>query len=193
MIGRSVLPHILMAWTPFLYGSVFFGMMLEGELFLFAGTFLAHQGALDMTWVLFLAASGLLIGDFGWYFAGKYLMRRVKWLNRMAHKYIGVFDKHFTDRPLTTILISKLAYGIHRVILLRAGQKMPFRTYARCIIIADVLWFTAVVLLAVVFSATVGPVLRHWLRYIEILILLVVLGFIFFERIVEFISEKFLD
>lgn len=193
MIIESVLVHLLDAWVPFLYTSIFVGMMLEGELFLFAGAFLAHQGVLNMFFVLFLAGLGLIIGDFSWYFAGKYLIKKIAWLDRMSHRVIGVFDKHFEDRPLMTICASKLAYGIHRVILLRAGQKMPLKTYAKCILIADITWFVVVVCIAVIFSATIGPIMKHWLKYIEILVLLIILAFVFVEKILAKISEKFLE
>jgi membrane protein DedA with SNARE-associated domain len=111
----------------------------------------------------------------------------------MSHKVIGVFDKHFEDRPMMTIFASKLAYGVHRVILLRAGQKMSLKTYTKCILLADLVWFVVIVSIAVVFSATIGPIMKGWLKYIEILVLIVIVGFVLLEKILAKISEKFLE
>ncbi len=190
---ESILAHAVAAWAPLLCALIFLGMVFEGEAALFAGTFLAHQGALSLPLVLVTAGTGLIIGDLSWYWAGKHLLHKIPFLARLSHRVTGVFDKHLKRRPFTTILLSKFAYGIHRAVLLRAGQhKIPFKEYARIIVCANIIWGSIVVFLAIGVSASVGHV-RHLFRYIELIILVVLLIFVFFDRIAAFVSEYFLE
>lgn len=188
---ERILIEILAVWAPLVYAAIFFGMVFEGELFLFVATFMGHQGLLNLPLVLVIAGIGFLLGDFLWFFAGKHLLNKIPFLERMSHKVVGVFDKHFEDRPFLTIFASKFAYGIHRAIMLRAGQQLSTKVFARCVIISDVIWFSLVVGCSLGLSTWIGQV-KHFFRLGGILLLLAILAFLFFEHIVAFVTERML-
>lgn len=183
--------HLVRVWEPLIYLIIFLGMIIEGEFFLFGGVFLAHQGILHMPTVLIVAGIGFLLGDFLWYFASKHLFTKIPYFERLSQKVIGFFDKHIEDRPFFVIFLSKFAYGLHRAIIIRAGQKMPLATFARAVIISDTVWFIVVSLLATALSTALGPV-RHILHYAGFVVCGVMLLMVFAEKIVAVITTRVL-
>lgn len=71
------------------YFALFFGVLLEGETFVVAASFAAHQGYLDLPWVVVVSFLGSVAGDDFYFFLGRkkgrrYLKARPHWQARVA-------------------------------------------------------------------------------------------------------------
>jgi membrane protein DedA with SNARE-associated domain len=80
------------------YLAIGIGTFLEGETILVLGGFAAHQGYLDLPWVLASAFLGTLLGDQLYYYIGRskgqlLLKKRPKWQYK-SKKVIALLQKH---------------------------------------------------------------------------------------------------
>lgn len=189
----SLLFSYLIWWRPIGYAMIFFGMILEGDIVLFTGAFLAHQGFFDMGDLTLAVFGGVFIGDALWYYAGSRLSERApsflaRWIERIARP----FDAHLRERPLHTIFISKFAYGMHHALLARAGMiGVPFQKFLRSDITASIVW--ALIIGGAGYASSASFVFfKHYLRFAEIVILTGILALAALEYIVTRRSKKIL-
>lgn len=80
------------------YFALFAGVLLEGETFVVAASFAAHQGYLELPWVIAVSFFGSIAGDDFYFFLGRregkrYLKRRPRWRARMA-KVEAFLERH---------------------------------------------------------------------------------------------------
>ncbi|MBI2054662.1 MAG: hypothetical protein HYT39_01010 [Candidatus Sungbacteria bacterium] len=185
-----LLPHLL-AWKSWAYIVVAIGMVFEGDIFLFTASFLTRSGFFDFAKMTTAVLGGLIIGDFMWYLAGVYLRTTPHfgfvrtWVGRLTRR----FDDHLMGRTGRTIFVSKFMYGIHHLLLMRAGMLgMNSDKYIRKDFWASLIWVAIVGGLGW-FSSASFVYVRHYLRFTEIALLLALLGFLFLEFIISRLSD----
>lgn len=181
-MGDIVL-HYLLFWRPLGYIFVFIGMVLEGDAVLFSAAFLTHQGFFDPGDMAFAVFGGVIIGDLLWYRLGASLAvagRISRWLERLT----APFDDHLRNRLVRTIFISKFAYGLHHPLLMRAGAlALDFKSFFAGDLAAIFCWVLIVGGLGYISSASFALV-RHYLRFTEIALLLGLVAFLAFWHFV---------
>ncbi len=130
------------------YLLVFFGMFIEGDLVLFAAAFLARLGTFSLLPLIGVTLFGMLTGDLLWYALGKYHDRFPARLVAFYNRVASPFDQMLATRLFRTLLITKFAYGIHRLLLARAGSvNAPFAQFFKIDIIATLIWAAAIIAL----------------------------------------------
>lgn len=170
----SLFFHYLIASRPIGYSLVFLGMMFEGDIFLLSTSFLTRLGYFDVFDFLATAFLGALAGDLFWYWLGwrfgasenkvsKYLLKQAK---RVKIDFQGhIFKK---------LLLSKFMYGTHRATVVFIGiSKIKFSRYISAEAPATTIWFIVISSFGYLFGAVLS-VFGHYFRYVEILLLLVV-------------------
>ncbi len=164
------------------YIIIFFGLFVEGDLLLFAAAFLARLGVFDLVPLVLVSIAGMLIGDALWYLAGKnkekFPARLVRFFDRVA----SPFDNVLAARLFHTLLITKFAYGIHRLILARAGSVgAPFARFFKTDIIATLIW-TATIIALGYFGGFALEALKQYVRFAEIGLLVLLVLVVFAEK-----------
>ena len=103
------------------YLAVLLGTVLEGETILILAGFAAHQGYLQLPWVMVAAFAGSVSGDLGWFFLGRRYGQRA--LARFPRLRGGVARATgMLQRRETLLLLSfRFLYGIRTVTPLAAG------------------------------------------------------------------------
>lgn len=172
----------LTLWPPLGYVLIFLGMLLEGEVVLFAAAFLTHEGFFDIRIMLLLVIVGVIWGDMLWYRLGRRL-KKTSFAGLYIARVTDQFDDHLRHRPRRTIFISKFIYGLHRLILLRTGMlRIRHDKFLRSDMLAAGCWLVVVGSIGYLFSAS----LRHYLKFIEVALLL---GLIIFMCINIFLAS----
>ncbi len=97
------------------YLALFAGVVVEGETALIAASFAAHQGYLNLPWVMVVAFLGSLGGDEFYFFLGRlkgrsYLRARPAWELRVR-KVESLLERH----RLPAILGFRFVYGLRSV------------------------------------------------------------------------------
>lgn len=187
---ESILIHYLIAWSSLAYIVIFLGMIVEGDAFVFATAFLAHQGAFEPIPAFIVLLAGVLVGDVLWYEFGKRAKNSsfffVRWANRMT----APFDAHLRERTFRTLLVSKFLYGFHHPTLMRAGNLgLSLENLMRKDLVATCGWIVVVGGLGYVFSASLALV-KHYLHLTEIALVAGVLGFFALKWIASFFLKR---
>src|SRR5262249_15174639 len=103
------------------YLILFPGIVLEGEAFLLAGSFMAHRGVFDLPAVIAIAVAATMLGDHVYYHAAR--ARGREWLERRRGsrityaKWIDLAQR----RGIWLLLASRWAYGLRVVIPAACG------------------------------------------------------------------------
>ena len=105
------------------YAILFVGMLLEGETILIGAGILVHLKAFDPFDTLVIAFSGVIIGDFLWYYLGMFLYNKYseKKMVIYAKKNILRFLPNFEQKPFWSIFASKFIYGLNHSALVFSG------------------------------------------------------------------------
>lgn len=184
---ESFLFHYLTFWEPLAYILIFLGMMIEGDTVLFVAAFLTHQGILHPFPMLLTALWGMILGDNLWYTLGFRLRNASTFLNRWAEKLAQPFDEHLKNHPLRTIFISKFTYGVGHAIFFRAGAiRIRWRKLEQSDILATIFWMAIVTGLGY-FSSASFSLVKRYLRFGEVALLL---GLIIFFTLEHLIVKK---
>ncbi len=175
---HSLLLHYLVIWRPLGYFLVFLGVIIEGDVVVFTGAFLADQGFFDVFDLFFVILGGVLLGDLWWYWLGTKLEKLPASIKRLVEKVAKPFDYHIMKRPFHTILLSKFIYGIHHAILMRTGAlKLGLKRYIRIDFVSTLLWMAAIGGLGY-FSSASFVLIKHYIRFAEIGLLISLATFI---------------
>ncbi len=173
------------------YLILFIGMLLEGEVILFAAFFLSAHHGLNPAAVLAVAFLGVIIGDIGWYKIGSSVSRfsslgKRSWMSSAA----SGLDCQLRKRLFTTILVAKFTYGLCHIILMRTGAiGINFYHYLKINLLVNVFWIFVIAALGYA-SAMLAVSFNSYFSFLEIgILVLVALGFlhwlIFKKRIQE--------
>ncbi|MEI6660069.1 MAG: DedA family protein [bacterium] len=109
--------------------------ILEGPILSLAVGFLAHLGYFNFALALGVMILGDFIPDTAYYFIGYWgdkdvLIRKYDTQSKIVSKSIGHFEKFWTEHPVKTMFISKLAYGLSTFLLITAGiARMSYRKF----------------------------------------------------------------
>lgn len=172
------------------YIVIFFGMIFEGDIFLFTAYFLTHLGFFDPVNMFLTTILGVSMGDLGWYWLGVRLHNRFSWLRFWADKVAAPFDEHLKRRPLRTIFLSKFTYGVHHAILMRAGALgMKLEQFIPNDWASNLFWITIVGGLGFLSSASFTAI-RHRLKIVELGLLIGLLIFFVFWHIVAIKAKR---
>jgi membrane protein DedA with SNARE-associated domain len=123
------------------YWAILAGTVLEGETVLILGGLAAHQGYLELAWVLLAGAAGAFCGDQMFFFlgrrhSGKILARFPSLQTRVdkAHRKVERFHTSF-------IMIYRFMYGFRSVTPFVLGTShIPTRRFVILNILAVLLW-----------------------------------------------------
>ena len=183
--------NYLSIWHPLGLFILLMGLLIEGNIFLFAAMFLTQRGAFTMPEILPIVLVGILGGDFLWYLAGRYLTDSDGRTKRWVEKLTKSFDKQIGLRPNRVIFFSKFIYGIHRAVLVRAGMlKISFKKFLIADGVTSVMWIILIGGVAYVASSSLS-IIKHYLKFTEIALLVALLGFLFIEKVVSrFFKEE---
>lgn len=181
----------LSAWAPLGYGLVFIGMMVEGDVILFSAAFLANQGFFNIGLIVPIIAGGVLLGDALWYKLGEHFNKNPDSMrNRWVSKIAKPFDNHLVHRPLHTIFISKFTYGLHHIILMRAGAlNIGLCKFMRDDALSSFFWIVVVGGLGY-FSSVSFALVKQSLRFAEVALLIGVVGFFVLQQIITWLLKK---
>ena len=183
---QSIFLHYITELGAFSYLLVFVGMVLEGEVVIFASFYLAHQGYLNLPIVVLFAISGIIIGDVLWYKIGEHLHKSSPLFKKVSEKIGKPFDRQLHRRPIFTLFIAKFTYGIYRTTLMRAGAiKVPFKPFFRVIFVSAIMWLLLMAGLAY-FSSASFHLFRHYLKYGEVGLLI---GLLLFALLAKLFSK----
>ncbi len=166
-----------LADSPFGYIVVFFGMILEGDVFLFTAAFLTEEGYFHPGIIAITVYAGVILGDLFWYALGLWLDTSSTFLTRWAKRIVKPFEGGLQRRPLHTIFISKFTYGFSHAVLMRAGSlRIPLKKFFKIDAISSLGWMAVVGGLGY-FSGASFSLIKHYLKVAEIALLFVLVAF----------------
>ena len=170
------------------YVAVFLGTLIEGEVTLIIGSFLASQKILDIKGVMFMGAIGGFAGDQLFFFAGrlgknltliKKLERNAKFrkARKIARKY-GIY----------IILLSRYLIGMRMALSLSLGVfNIPIKQFTLLNLISALLWAltvgTAGFILGKAVMAILGDIKKYEWLMATIVIIVAVISFYIKKKI----------
>lgn len=184
-MGHIIYRFLTRFFARYGYGAVFAGVMFEnaglpvpGESVLLFGGFLAHEGTLNLKWVIALAIAGAIVGDNLGYLAGRY--GGVKLLRRMrGHAFL-------TERRFDQAESAILRYGAWAVFGARfitglrilagplaGGVRMRYRDFLLANAAGALLWGTAIGIAGYLLGSS-WQRLVHFARNLDLAVLIVV-------------------
>ncbi len=167
------------------YALIFFGMFFEGDLFLFAATFLANLGVFDITPVLIVTFFGMTIGDILWYRLGIYQEKLPSWLQKLILRIASPFDAMLVNKPFMTLFITKFTYGAHHLVLARAGgNRLDLKRFIKSDIGATLLWIAVIASLGY-FGSFAFSQIKEYVRFAEVGLLVGFVLIILLEKAVR--------
>lgn len=175
------------------YFLIFLGTLIEGEFTLITSGILSHVGALSFSSVFIFALLGAFLKPFLGYWIGLMLIKyfpNSRFLRYMEKKIINALP-HIQTQPFWSIFASKFIYGVNHLTLIFAGYiKMPFKKYLMAEFSATLIWLTGLLSLGYFFSYAAFSISRD-IRKVSIIILLCVIAFIFFQKLVVFLFDLY--
>lgn len=190
---NSLIFHALVSWKILSYFIVFIGMMVEGDLLLFATAFLTRQGFFNLGSIAIVIFASVVIGDLIWYELGFKINKwpKIPYLSMKLNGLINDIDYHIAAKPFFVILISKFTYGFHHIVLARVGaKKMPFKKFISIEFLSAIIWIIVVGGLGYIAQASYAA-FKHYLRFAEIgLFISLALFFIFSVFITRFLKKE---
>ena len=180
----------LEAHTTLAYVIIFIAMIFEGDIFLFTAAFLTRQGFFDPLTMFIAVITGALTGDLFWYWLGLRLNEKPSAFTRWAKRVALPFDDHLINRTWHTLFLSKFIYGVHHAILIRAGMlKIKFSRYMEIDFLSTLVWAAVIGGLGFISSASFGFI-GHSIRFIEGILLAIVLGFLIISYLISYQVKK---
>jgi undecaprenyl-diphosphatase len=172
------------------YLIIFVGVLFEGDIFLFSAFFLAREGVFSVLPLIGVGFLGVILGDLSWYWLGIKVDKTNSRLLRWAEKIAAPFDEHLISRTFHTIFISKYTYGIYHAILLRAGMlRFPLRRFVGYDLISTLVWMAIVGGLGY-FSSFYFSLVKQYIKFAEIGLLL---GIVLFVFVSHYLAKKSKD
>jgi membrane protein DedA with SNARE-associated domain len=186
MHTHSLVLSALSTYAPIAYIVMAIGAAIEGEIFVFSASFLAHGGILD-PFITFPVLYGSVIGgDALWYKVGEHVAKSpASRFSRLVNRLEPYVDRHLHKRFGKTIFLTKFMYFVHHPVLMRAGTlKIGLKRLIRVDLWASLVWMAIVSGIAFLAGAWL-PFLRHSLRFTEVALTVGLLFFLFVELIMR--------
>ncbi len=179
------------------YLAVFIGSFLEGETALIIGGFLAHNGHLNLFYVMLAAGVGSFLGDQLYYYIGRYkgisyIDSKPHWRSR-ADVIFGYLNRH----PVLFILGFRFMYGLRTVtpFIIGASGYPPLR-YTILNVIGVTIWAIAIGSLGYYLGQVAEQLLNDIQKYelwILGLIIVVAVSYWFYRKQKRKKSDALLD
>ncbi len=147
------------------YVMVFAGAAVEGDATLLTGTFLAHRGYLQFTWVLVAAAAGTVAGNQIYFWIGhRYGRGRVSDL--LGQRVFGRALRWISRSSIALAVGSRFIYGFRIAIPVACGATgMSPITFLAGDIVGSVLWAIIVGLAGYAMGQTLEYLIQDLGRY----------------------------
>ncbi len=175
------------------YILIFFGLIFEGEIFLISTGILAHLGALDIHFVVIFVFCGAFVKTFLGYYVGILIHKKwhkVKLLKHME-KRVNTIMPNFKEKPFWSIFISKFIMGFNHIIIVFAGfSKIEYKKYLKAEICSTIIWVPLLLSIGYFFSFAALNISREIWKF-SLVILVFVIGFILFDKLVGWFYEIF--
>ncbi|WON78013.1 DedA family protein [Serratia sp. UGAL515B_01] len=143
------------------YWVILIGCLLEGETITLLGGIAAHNGLLQLPWVMVVAVLGGTLGDQLLYFAGRYFGIRV--FARVKHQQSRIkrAQKLIAKHPILFVIGVRFMYGF-RIIgpVLIGASKLPPSRFVPLNILGAILWAIIFVLLGYYGGQAIGKFLN---------------------------------
>ncbi len=195
MHTRSLFLSQISTLHPIIYLVLFVAMMIEGDAVIFTSFFLVHAGIFEFYRTVIALFSGAIIGDLLWYFVGhtsEPTNRFSLWFLNLSERLTSKFDNHIKERTFHTIFLSKFTYGLHHLLLLRAGTlHIDFKKIIKTDLIATTVWIFIIGFLGYASGASFA-LIRHRIQYFEIGFLAILIIFVIGGEIVSKLIRKYL-
>ncbi len=175
------------------YALIFLGLIFEGEIFLISTGILAHLGALDIHFVFIFVFMGAFVKTLLGYQIGVLIHR--KWHNSkfLSHieKKVNIVMPNFKSKPFWSIFISKFIMGFNYIVVIFSGyEKIDYKKYLKAEISSTLIWAPTLLFLGYFFSSTALSMSKEIWKF-SLIILIFVLGFILFDKLVSWAYEIF--
>jgi membrane protein DedA with SNARE-associated domain len=148
------------------YAAITIGTFFEGETILILGGLAAHQGYLELPWVISCAFAGTLFGDQLYFYIGRIkghstLEKRPHWKSR-SERVLRLLHKH----QILLILGFRFLYGMRTItpFLIGVSRVSPTR-FLILNIIGALVWATAIGILGYVFGQTLEILIGDIKKY----------------------------
>ena len=185
-MAESLLFYYLIVWQPLGYFLGVVGMLIEGDITWFTLSFLTSQGFFDLKLILPVIFLGVVASDTLFFFIGRWIKYLPGFVFIWSDKISRPFDKHIRNRPLQTLLISKFAYGVHKPILVRMGMiDKSYWEFMKADLPSIIVWQAVIGSLGY-FSGISFFLVKQYLHYAEIGLLI---GLIFFFVIIKLATD----
>jgi membrane protein DedA with SNARE-associated domain len=145
------------------YAALLVGTFFEGETFLILAGFAAHQGYLDIPWVILVAFIGTLSGDQVFFYVGRRhsaLVQSIlaiypRWLNRVE-RVQSLIERHQTS--LTFIF--HFLYGLRIAFLVVIGlSRVPAGRFFVLNFFSALVWAVSMGLAGYLFGSALGMII----------------------------------
>lgn len=160
--------------THYGYGALFLGVILEGEAVLIAASFAAHQGYLNLGWVMAVGFLGSIAGAQIYFFLGRikgrsFLRKRPVWQARVKKA------RQMLDRYERQVLLGfRFMFGLRTIIPFSLGlSEIKTDRFLLFNALGALAWTIVVGFLGFLFGAALEALLLNIRRYEKWIILAV--------------------
>ncbi len=179
----------LTLWEPLGYFLIFIGLAIEGDTALFIASFLTYHGFFDLGKFFLAAFSGALIGDILWYWLGRRANNSSSFVNKITSR-VKFADDHLINKLHRTIFISKFIYGIHHLVMMRAGAlNIDLKKVIKYNFLPTLIWILAIGGLGYLSGASFS-IIKKYVHFIEVGLLIALALFFIIQRFIKKRSEK---
>ncbi len=163
------------------YFLVFIGMAIGGEEVLFTVAFFLFRNDLAFLPTFIAVFFGALMGDIVWFTLGHHIMNS-RIIRRFSSKITLPRNEQLLKHDRSVIFLSKFIYGFNHITLAKLAQSgEPFARFLFLDLIASLLWIFTIGGLGFASSFSLHY-LRHLLRFFEIALALMLLGYFLLSR-----------
>lgn len=177
----------------FAYAVIYLGLIFEGEFVLISVGILAHLGALNFWFSLFLILLGGFSKTFIGYAFGEFLHK--KFNDHAFFKYVerrvcAVFPR-FKIKPFWSIFVSKFIMGTNYLVIIFSGYtKINYREFLKADIISTIIWAPLLLSLGYFFGYTALHISREIWKFTMVVLVLFII-FMMFDKLVSWVYELF--
>lgn len=130
--------------THYHYTFLFFGLLIGGESVLVPAVYLAITGVFTFPALIGVTIMATVISDSLWYAMGRWRLKKgMQKLQKIKEKNKGfeTIEKHFYERPILYLFISKFVYGTRILAQVLSGiSGLPYYKYIVVNIAAVLVW-----------------------------------------------------
>lgn len=195
-MGHIIYRFLTRFFARYGYGAVFAGVMFEnaglpvpGESVLLFGGFLAHEGTLNLKWVIALAIAGAIVGDNLGYLIGHYggvkLLRRLRGHVFLTERRFDQAESAILRYGAWAVFTARFIAGL-RILAgpLAGGFRMRYREFLLANAAGALLWGTAIGVAGYLLGSS-WQRLVHFARNLDLAVLtvVVVVALVWFGRV----------